>query len=114
MSHMLQYAMVDSRLVYDTREMSDEEIVEAARRQYPVVILAKRLFRFDRCPECEAWTFVGGRLRHELPCPAVKDAMSIVLVDDPLKLGQEMTPEQLANVNKWYSKTIEKRGRAVE
>lgn len=80
--HTIQYSLVgySLRRVNDTENMSDEEVVAAARRIYWRAPIRgwPEVRRFDRCPTCEAWTRTGGKLRKEINCPAVQAALAAV------------------------------------
>ncbi len=68
--HCMQYAMVNTCLIYDTSDMTDAEIKNAVRNKKSLA--SGRVERFDRCPECEEWTKENGQIRVNVDCPAVQ------------------------------------------
>lgn len=73
MTHMIQYAFVGDTMVPDTSGMNDDEVKARARKGGAAIGAVER---YNRCPECEAWTTVAGRLRADLDCPAVKAGLA--------------------------------------
>lgn len=70
MKHCVQYAFVGMNVCYDTENLSDSEI----RAKMDSKLLGTpggRIERFDRCPVCEEWTRLNGKMRR-IDCPAVK------------------------------------------
>ncbi len=72
-AHCLQYAYVGRTFVANTENLDDEE-VRLRALQYGGI---GALFRFDRCPACEAWTREGGALRRNMGCPAVEEELRL-------------------------------------
>jgi hypothetical protein len=68
---MIQYALVGSLAIFipDTDRFTKDEILERAKAKGAGS--GSHIFRYDRCPACEAWTKSYGRLREEIDCPAV-------------------------------------------
>jgi hypothetical protein len=60
--HCLQYAICRDRSVYNTKNLSDDDI-----RKLAWALNSDRVERFNRCPKCQQWSDV---LSNE--CPAKK------------------------------------------
>jgi hypothetical protein len=70
-NHMTQYAECVGQMVANTEAMSDTEV----RAKVGDFAVSSPVFRYDRCPVCQAWTRQDGKLRAGLDCPAVKKAL---------------------------------------
>jgi len=73
--HCIQYAAVKGLFVYDTDQMTDDEVWEAVshlRSNNSFDPLGVGVERYNRCPVCEAWTKNGDDIRDDIDCTAIQ------------------------------------------